>query len=136
MFDASKLVTLDGTVKEFQWTNPHAWIYLMVPDSDGPPAQWAIEMNGPTGLVRDGWFPKTLTPGMKVQVVVHPLRDGNNGGQYLAVTLPDGTVMGNPGPWRAGSARERHTDRRRGRAGDALINRVRATWTRSLSGAR
>ena len=69
MFDASKLVTLDGTVKEFQWTNPHAWILLMVPDGEGQPAQWAIEMNGPTGLVRDGWYPKTLTPGMKVKIV-------------------------------------------------------------------
>ena len=45
---------------------------------------------------RDGWYPKTLTPGMKVKVVIHPLRDGNKGGQYLAVTLPDGTLMGNP----------------------------------------
>lgn len=97
MFDAGKLVTLEGTVKQFQWTNPHAWIILMVAEQDGaPPVQWAIEMNGPTGLARDGWYPKTLTPGMKVKVVVHPLRDGNKGGQYLAITLPDGTLMGNP----------------------------------------
>ena len=97
MFDANQLVTLEGTVKEFQWTNPHAWIYLLVPEGEGPPVQWAIEMNGPSGLVRDGWYPKTLTPGMQVKVVVHPLRDGKKGGQYLAVTLPDGKVMGNPG---------------------------------------
>jgi hypothetical protein len=95
MFDASKLVTLEGTVKEFKWTNPHAWILLTVDDGTGP-AQWAIEMNGPTGLARDGWVPKTLTPGMNVKVVIHPLVDGNNGGQYLAVTLPDGKQMGNP----------------------------------------
>ena len=97
MFDAGKLVTLEGTVKQFQWTNPHAWIILMVSEQEGqPPAQWAIEMNGPTGIARDGWVPKTLTPGMQVKVVIHPLRDGNKGGQYLAVTLPDGTLMGNP----------------------------------------
>ena len=97
MFDAEKSVTIQGTVKEFQWTNPHAWIILMVNEQEGqPPAQWAIEMNGPTGLARDGWLPKTLTPGMQVKVVIHPLRDGNKGGQYLAVTLPDGTLMGNP----------------------------------------
>jgi hypothetical protein len=95
MFDAGKLVTLEGTVKQFQWTNPHAWIILMVNEQEGP-AQWAIEMNGPTGLAREGWIPKTLTPGMQVKVVIHPLRDGNKGGQYLAVTLPDGTLMGNP----------------------------------------
>jgi hypothetical protein len=96
MFDASKLMTLEGSVKEFKWTNPHAWIILMVADGSGQPAQWAIEMNGPTGLARDGWVPKTLTPGMNVKVVIHPLVDGNKGGQYLAVTLPDGKQMGNP----------------------------------------
>jgi len=96
MFDAAKLVTLDGTVKEFQWTNPHAWIHLNVPDADGKSVTWAIEMNGPSGIARDGWRPKTLTPGMKIKVIVHPLRDGNPGGQYLHVTLPDGKQMGNP----------------------------------------
>jgi Family of unknown function (DUF6152) len=96
MFDATKLVTLEGTVKQFQWTNPHAWILLMVAEDGGPPVQWAIEMNGPSSLARDGWLPKTLTPGMPVKVVVHPLRDGNKGGQYLAVKLPDGTQLGNP----------------------------------------
>jgi hypothetical protein len=105
MFDAEKIVTLEGTVKEFQWTNPHAWILLMVNDAQGQAKQWAIEMNGPTGLVRQGWLPKTLTPGMNVKAVIHPLRDGNAGGQFLAVTLPDGKLMGNPagrGPAPAG----------------------------------
>ncbi len=96
MFDAGKITTLEGTVNEFQWTNPHAWILLMVAKDEGPPVQWAIEMNGPSGLARDGWRPKTLTPGMKVKVVIHPLKDGNNGGQFLAVTLPDGKLIGNP----------------------------------------
>ena len=96
MFDASKLVTLEGTVKEFRWTNPHAWIYLTVADGEGQPALWQIELNGPSGLARDGWYPKTLTPGMPVTVVIHPLHDGQKGGQFLAVTLPDGKVIGNP----------------------------------------
>jgi hypothetical protein len=95
MFDASKIVTLDGTVKEFQWTNPHAFIILTVEENSAP-VQWAIEMNGPSGIARDGWRPKTLTPGMKVKVVIHPLHDGGKGGQYLAITLPDGKLMGNP----------------------------------------
>src|SRR4029077_5195073 len=56
MFDAEKIMTLEGTVKEFQWTNPHAWILLNAP-KDGAQLQWAIEMNGPTGLARTGWLP-------------------------------------------------------------------------------
>ena len=95
MFDALKIVQLEGTVKEFQWTNPHAWIVLNV-KNEANLAEWAIEMNGPTGLARQGWRPKTLTPGMEIKVHVHPLRDGKNGGQFLAVTFPDGKVMGNP----------------------------------------
>ena len=95
MFDAGKLVTVAGTVKEFQWTNPHAFILMMVADSDGQVEQWSIEMGGPGGLARQGWVPKTLKPGMNISVIMHPLRDGH-GGQFLAVTLPDGTQMGNP----------------------------------------
>jgi hypothetical protein len=96
MFDAEKSKTLEGTVKEFQWTNPHSWILMTVNSAEGKPEQWAIEMGGPGGLARQGWVPKTLTPGMKIKTVIHPLRDGTNGGQFMAVTLPDGTVMGNP----------------------------------------
>jgi len=91
MFDATKSTKLEGTVKEFQWTNPHAWI-LMTVGAD----QWAIEMGGPGGLARQGWVPKTLTPGMKISAVIHPLKDGTHGGQFMAVTLPDGKLMGNP----------------------------------------
>jgi uncharacterized protein DUF6152 len=96
MFDAEKKVTLEGTVKEFQWTNPHSWILMTVANAQGQPEQWAIEMGGPSGLARQGWVPKTLTPGMKVKTVIHPLRDGTAGGQFMAITLPDGTQMGNP----------------------------------------
>ena len=96
MFDAEKKVTLEGIVKEFQWTNPHAWIMVTVADSEGKAEPWAIEMNGPSGLVRQGWKPKTLTPGMPITLTIHPLKDGTHGGQFLAVKLPDGTELGNP----------------------------------------
>ena len=102
MFDASKTMTVEGTVKEFHWTNPHSWIFLMVPDAEGRPTQWAIELGSPPGLVRQGWEPKTLTAGMKVKVVLRPLKDGKPGGQFLAVTLPDGTQRGDPSTRGAG----------------------------------
>jgi hypothetical protein len=96
MFDAARQVTLQGTVQEFQWTSPHAWIILTV-ERAGRPEQWAIEMTGPSGLVRQGWKPKTLTPGMPVTTIIRPLRDGTNGGQFMEITLPDGTVLGRAG---------------------------------------
>ncbi len=95
MFDAGKKVTLAGTVKEFQWTNPHAFIQMIVANSDGQAEQWSIEMGGPGGLARQGWVPKTLKPGMNVSVTMHPLKEGH-GGQFLAVMLPDGSQLGNP----------------------------------------
>jgi hypothetical protein len=96
MFDAEKVTTLEGTVKDFQWTNPHSWILMMVNDPQGGGAkQWAIEMGGPAGLARQGWRPKTLTSGMQIKAVIHPLRDGGAGGQFMAVTLPDGKQFGN-----------------------------------------
>src|SRR5258705_10750419 len=63
MFDAEKKMTLDGTVKEFQWTNPHSWILFMFPDAAGTPQQWAIVLCAPGVFALQGWGPKNLTPG-------------------------------------------------------------------------
>jgi hypothetical protein len=46
MFDAEKVATLEGTVKDFQWTNPHSWILMMVNNPQGQAEQWAIKMGG------------------------------------------------------------------------------------------
>src|SRR5258705_2678796 len=89
MFDANKTITLAGTVKEFEWTNPHSWILLNVANAQGQPEQWTIEAGAPAGLVRQGWGPKTLTPGMKVAATIHPLKDGTHARQVLTVKLPD-----------------------------------------------
>src|SRR5260370_22297596 len=94
MFDGEAKVTLEGTVKAFQWIYPHSWILLMVRNSEGELEQWPIEMGSPGGLAREGWLPKTLTPGMSVTAAIHPLKDGTHGGQYLSVTFPDGRTLG------------------------------------------
>src|SRR4051794_13897655 len=91
MFDANKKTTLQGTIKAFEWTNPHSWILMNVANAQGQPETWAIEAGAPAGLAQQGFGPKTLTPGMKVTAIIHPLKDGTHGGQYVAVTLPDGT---------------------------------------------
>ena len=98
MFDAAKSVQLEGTVKEFQWTNPHSWILMMVRNPQGAEEEWAIEMGTPSGLARHGWIPKTLTPGMKISATINPLKDGHRGGRAIAVTLPNGTLKYHPFP--------------------------------------
>ena len=92
MFDLVKESTLVGTIKEFQWTNPHTWIEIDVPATSGA-VQWGIEGMSPNFLARRGWARDTLKPGDKVNLVIHPLKDGSHGGSFVRVTLPDGTVM-------------------------------------------
>jgi len=65
MFDRSHTMTLEGTVREFQWSNPHASIMLAV-TREGQSQLWVVEMMGPGGLARQGWTQNTLTPGMRV----------------------------------------------------------------------
>jgi hypothetical protein len=93
-FDMTKTVTLTGTVKQFQWMNPHSWIQVIVNDDKGNPVEWSIEMSSPTSLLRRGWKPKTLKPGDKVTVVAHPLQNGQSGGSFVSATLADGTQLG------------------------------------------
>jgi hypothetical protein len=95
MFDMQKSVTLDGTIKEFQWTNPHTWIVFEVPNGSGGTDEYGIEGMSPNYLARTGWDKHTLSTGDKVQLVIHPLRDGRKGGFDVSVKKPDGTLMYN-----------------------------------------
>jgi len=98
MFDADKTVTLTGTVKEFEWTNPHAWLRIMVNDQTaGKAVQYALEMGSPGQQARVGWKPDSVKPGDKVTVTIHPLKDGSRGGQFITAMLPNGAILGNGG---------------------------------------
>jgi hypothetical protein len=92
MFDNTKNVTLDGTVKEFQWGNPHSWVILTVVDpTSGKTVDWSIETGSITGLFRTGWNKDTAKPGDKAVAVIHPLKDGRAGGSLHTLTI-DGKV--------------------------------------------
>jgi Family of unknown function (DUF6152) len=91
MFDEQTSVTLAGTVKLFQWTNPHCWIQILV-SGPGEPTEWSIEAGSPAQLYNKGWKPGTLKAGDKIIVVIHPLRDGTNGGVFVSAT----DAAGNP----------------------------------------
>ncbi|HEU4679229.1 MAG TPA: DUF6152 family protein [Terrimicrobiaceae bacterium] len=95
MFDNQKDVTLEGTIKEFQWTNPHSWIQVMVKDPSGKEVEWSIEGGSPNSLSRNGWKRTSLKPGDKVVVVTHPLKDGSPGGSLVSVSV-NGQLVGNP----------------------------------------
>jgi hypothetical protein len=93
MFDMQATKTLTGTVKDFEWTNPHTWLWVYVTNANGAQEQWGIEGMSPNFLGRRGWSRNTLKPGDKITVDIHPLRNGERGGSFLSVTLPSGKVM-------------------------------------------
>ena len=91
MFDRTKTVEVKGTIRDFQWTNPHTWIEMEVAGKAGA-TRYTIE--GPTpGILRSrGWKFNSLKPGDAVTVKVHPLRDGTPGGGLMSVTV-NGAVL-------------------------------------------
>jgi hypothetical protein len=93
MFDMTKTVTLNGSVVQFKWQNPHSFIRLDVP-VNGQVDHWAIEMTSPNNLAVEGWKRSSLKPGDKVTIQVHPLRDGAKGGSFAAAKLADGKTLG------------------------------------------
>ena len=94
MFDRSKTVTLNGVVKQFQWTNPHSWIQLTVPGDAGATDEWSIEMGSPFELLRVGWTATTVKAGEKVTIQIHPVKDGTKGGGFVSGTDADGHPLG------------------------------------------
>ena len=94
MFDNAKSVTIEGTVKEFQWTNPHSWVQLMVKDASGKEVEWSIEGGSPNGLSRQGWKRTAIKAGDKAKVVIHPMKDGAPGGSLVEISI-DGVKVGN-----------------------------------------
>jgi hypothetical protein len=93
MFDDRISTTLTGTVKGFQWTNPHCWIQVLVPGKETT-VEWSIEMGSPSQLFKGGWRPTTIRVGEKITVVIHPMRDGTSGGLFVSATGSDGTLIG------------------------------------------
>jgi len=92
MFDFKQSLTLKGTVREFQWTNPHCFLQLVVTDN-GASKEWSVEMSAPADIYRKGWRPGSLKPGDSVSVTIHPDRDGSSGGTYVSAIGPDGKPL-------------------------------------------
>ncbi len=95
MFDPQKEVVLEGTIKEFQWTNPHIWIQVTVPNAKGGVEEWSVEGGSPNLVGRQGWKRNSFKAGDKVVMKIHPMRSGEPGGSFMSATFPDGRTLGN-----------------------------------------
>ena len=96
-------MSLSGTVTAFEWTNPHAYIEIDVPQAGGGIKHWSVEMGSPSILMQSGWKFRDLKHGDKISVTISPLRNGDAGGLLVQATLADGRVLGN-GPGRGPAA--------------------------------
>lgn len=96
MFDQTQTKTLVGTVKQVQWTNPHIWVQVLVPDGKGGvPQEWSIEGGSPNALSRQGWRRASIKEGDAIEITIHPLKDGTNGGSMMKAMV-NGQAVGGP----------------------------------------
>lgn len=94
MFDKQTVREVRATVREFQWTNPHVWIQVMIANDQGDQQEWSIEAGGRNTLFRRGWRPTSFQPGDVIQIKFNPMRDGSSAGGFVAAKLADGETLG------------------------------------------
>ena len=93
MFDQSKQVTVQGTLKELQWTNPHIWVQVIAKDpASGQNVEWSIEGGSPNNLSSKGWSRNVMKAGDHVTIVIHPLKNGEHGGSLMKLTVNGKTL--------------------------------------------
>jgi hypothetical protein len=90
------VVSVTGTVTEFNFRNPHGLIRLTVTDKSGKTAEWKAETNSPSILERRGWKANSIKAGDKITVEGWKARDGSNYMRMRKVTMADGTPIGIP----------------------------------------
>jgi hypothetical protein len=97
MFDFSKTATHQVEVVAFEWSNPHAWLHVLLPEADGKSYEWALEMGSIAQITAGGWTPESVKAGDKISVTMAPLRDGSRGGSFRSGVLADGRKVSNFG---------------------------------------
>lgn len=90
MFDQSKVTYLTGTVKQFEWINPHVWLHLTIVNANGQEATWSFEGGSTAQLTQLGWKPENFRVGAKVEIGFRPMKDGSRGGQIMNATPAGG----------------------------------------------
>ena len=92
-YDENKRVTVSGIVTRFEWSNPHAWLYVDAKDESGNVTTWNFEMGSPNGLLHRGWTRMALKQGDQVTLDGYGAKDGSNTANARTVTMPDGRKL-------------------------------------------
>lgn len=94
-YEVTKVITITGVVKDFEWVNPHTWLHVVVDDGKGGKVEWACEGRAPGVLLRAGWSRSILKAGEKVTVDMSPAKDGSKVSIIARVTKADGKILSN-----------------------------------------
>ena len=92
-YDENKLITISGVVTKFEWTNPHALLYVDGRDAGGKVGSWKFEMGSPGGLESRGWKKTDLKKGDQITLDGYAAKDGSNMANARTVRLPDGRKL-------------------------------------------
>lgn len=91
---AEQVKEISGTIREFQFKNPHTWIQVVVDTDKGQQEEWSIEWGAPNSLARQGYRPSTFPPGAKVTMRIRPMRNGSPAGALVGAKFADGKTIG------------------------------------------
>jgi len=92
-FDVTAQKTVTGTVKQVDWTNPHIWLWIDVPDDKGGSDTYGFEGMSPNFLARRGWTRTTLKTGDKITINFRPMKDGSKGGMFMTGQMASGKLL-------------------------------------------
>jgi hypothetical protein len=92
---AEETTQINGTIKEFQFKNPHSWIQVDVTDDKGEVVEWSVEWGNPNNLIRQGYNPSTFKPGAAVTMQLRQHVSNAPLGEFMAARFGDGTTIGN-----------------------------------------
>ena len=90
MFEETKTITVEGVVKQFQYTNPHSWLLVDVTDKDGKVTTWGFEAEGPSTLQRAGIRPSEFPVGTRLTITGRPMKDGRPAAIWVNAVRADG----------------------------------------------
>ena len=94
-FNSDEVKEITATIKEFQFTNPHTWIQVIVTNEQGEQQEWSVEWGSQNSLARRGVRPSTFPPGAEVTMRINPMANGSPAGGFVAAKFSDGTTVGN-----------------------------------------
>ena len=97
-YDMNKSAEIQGVVSQFEWANPHCWLFVAVAAPDGQAVSYGFEMRSVGEMLRAGWKKNSIKVGDKISVSFRPMRDGSHAGLLTSAKDASGAFIGRAPP--------------------------------------